>query len=616
MNENIQGVIPEEERKEKIRKRYRVKNDRVRMIPAKDEGGGIFDDTQPERIAVYARVSTDSENQTSSYELQKNYYEEMVKRHPNWMLVDIYADEGISGTSLEHRESFMRMIDDCMDGKIDVIITKSVSRFARNIEDCIHYSRQLRFRTPPVGILFETENIFTLNKDSEMALSFIATMAQEESHSKSESMNRSYHMRFERGIFLTPTLLGYDHDEDGNLVVNEEEAKTVRLIFYMFLAGYTCTEIAVRLMELHRHTKVKKKSGEINWRWSRSSVIGILRNERYCGDVLAQKTYTPNYLNHRSVKNRNNLPQYYEEDHHEPIISRTDFIAAQKILDQAKYGFKNPLPELKVIDHGVLKGFVQMNPCWMGFSGEDYLKASLSVSSYGDCETQEFHLKRRKGEYDLENYQVVRSQFMPATNKIGVNISPRTLRFTSKAVQIFGDIEYVELLYHPLYNLLAVREGRKEDRHSVRWASFQKERYRPRHINGCAFLPALYELCGWNPEYKYTLTGYLKEQQGQRVLVFYADEPEIRVNQEEKQIIAYPKEWRDCFGELYPVNCAKDESVFHPDRVWNAGSSGIVGKGADFPMRSREEITADLEKLVSELMEDMEGRDEPGYQYG
>ena len=179
-------------------------------------------------------------NQTSSYELQKNHFTDLVNRNPNWKLVDIYADEGISGISLKHRDSFLRMIKDCEDGKIDLIVTKSVSRFARNLLDCVGQIRKLSAMTPPVGVFFETENINTLNSQSELSIALISTMAQEESHTKSEIMNASIEMRFRKGIFLTPVPLGYDHDEDGNLVINEEEAKTVRLIFFMYLYGYSC----------------------------------------------------------------------------------------------------------------------------------------------------------------------------------------------------------------------------------------------------------------------------------------------------------------------------------------------------------------------------------------
>lgn len=177
------------EQKQKIRERYKgIDPDSLDVIPAKPRID-IYETDIEQRVAVYARVSTGDPRQTSSYELQKNYYEDLVQRNPHWTLVDIYADEGISGTSLNHREAFKRMIQDCNDGKIDLIITKSVSRFARNIVDCIEQVRKLAALKPPVGVMFKTERIYTLDSKSEMSLSFIATLAQEESHNKSEIMN-------------------------------------------------------------------------------------------------------------------------------------------------------------------------------------------------------------------------------------------------------------------------------------------------------------------------------------------------------------------------------------------------------------------------------------------
>ena len=317
---NQESKTSKAQQKARIRERYKgIDPDVLEVIPARKRAD--FYDDEPRRVAVYVRVSTDDPRQTSSYELQKNYYEDIVQRHETWTLVDIYADEGISGTSLQHRDAFNRMISDCKAGKIDMIITKSVSRFARNIVDCISIVRELGALNPPIGIFFETEHIFTLKDDTEMGLSFQATMAQEESHIKSNIMNASIEMRFSHGIVLTPVLLGYDHDEDGNLVINEEEAETVRLIFFMYLYGYTCQQIAETLTELERKTK------KGNTTWSSSSVLQQLRNERHCGEVLTRKTFTPSYLNHKAKKNVGDRTQHRWRDHHEAIIPRDDFIA-------------------------------------------------------------------------------------------------------------------------------------------------------------------------------------------------------------------------------------------------------------------------------------------------
>ena len=190
--ENIKSIANQ---KAKIRERYKgIDPDQLDVIPAIPQAN-FYEDTKEKRVAVYARVSTDDPRQTSSYELQKNHYMDVVQRHPGWTLENIYADEGISGTSLQHRDAFIQMIKDCHEGKIDLIVTKSVSRFARNVVDCISYVRQLGALQPPIGVFFETENIYTLNSNSEMSLSFISTLAQEESHNKSEIMNASIEMR-------------------------------------------------------------------------------------------------------------------------------------------------------------------------------------------------------------------------------------------------------------------------------------------------------------------------------------------------------------------------------------------------------------------------------------
>ena len=192
-----------ERQKEQIKQRYNVVIDpeNYEYIPAKKQVD-YYDNEVNQRVAIYVRVSTDDVRQTTSYELQKKYYEEFVTRHPNWTLVNIYADEGISGTSLKHRDEFNRMIADCRAGKIDMIVTKSVSRFARNVEDFIGTVRSLAERRPPVGVFFESEAIFSLNDDSQMALTFQATMAEEESHTRSRSMETSLRMRLDHGVPL------------------------------------------------------------------------------------------------------------------------------------------------------------------------------------------------------------------------------------------------------------------------------------------------------------------------------------------------------------------------------------------------------------------------------
>ena len=327
--------------KERVRRRIHTQIDQENytFFPAK-EPRDFFGESSRLSVAVYARVSTGNVEQTSSYELQKKYYEDYVRRHPNWTLARIYADEGISGTSLAHREQFHQMITDCKAGKIDLILTKSVSRFARNVVDCISTVRMLGELPSPVGVFFESECIFSLKEDSQMALSFQATMAQEESHTRSRSMETSLRMRLDGGLPLTPKLLGYSHDSEGNLVVNPREAPTVKLIFYLYLYGYSTSEIAEILTRQGRKTYLG------NLRWTSNTVVQVLRNERHCGDVLTRKTFTPNYLTHKAKKNKGDRPQSLYRNHHEAIVSREDFIAVQHLLDNAKYTGEGDFPPI------------------------------------------------------------------------------------------------------------------------------------------------------------------------------------------------------------------------------------------------------------------------------
>lgn len=575
MNENEEKLSTADEKKQKIRERYKgVSEDVLDVIPAKPTED-FYKSEVHKKVAVYARVSTDDPNQTSSYELQKNHYEDLVNRHANWELVDIYADEGISGTSLQHRDNFIRMIDDCRSGKIDIIVTKSVSRFARNIIDCIGYVRMLKALENPVGVFFETENIFTLDENSEMSLSFIATLAQEESHTKSEIMNSSIEMRFKRGIFLTPKLLGYDHDEDGNLVINEEEAKTVRLIFFSYLYGYTSQQIADALTDLERLTK------KGNQYWSSGSVMGILSNERYCGDVLARKTYTPNYLDHKKKKNNHQRNQYRQKDHHEAIVSREDFFAVQKLIRNAKYGNKGYFPEMQVINNGFLKGFVVVHPKWAGFTEDDYMQASDSVfDGLTKISSKPLEVKLDKGQIDLRGYELVRSQFLSPMGQITVLISESKILFNKIAVMKIPDADKIELLVYPEKRLIGVRKAPPESRFAMEWKKTTDKGTAPKEISGSAFIPTLYRMFSWNIDTHYKITGIVHKCGDEYALVFRAEDAVLSLDKYDfenienvevmpesekqyarrKRIMAFPKEWADSFGEDYYESYAREQT--------------------------------------------------------
>lgn len=572
--------------KQKIRERYKgVSEDVLDVILAKPQED-FYKPKTIKRVAVYARVSTDDPNQTSSYELQKNHYEDMVRRKENWELVDIYADEGISGTSLQHRDSFIRMLHDCQAGKIDLIVTKSVSRFARNIVDCIGYVRQLKASAPPIGVFFETENIFTLDEHSEMSLSFIATLAQEESHTKSEIMNASIEMRFKRGIFLTPPLLGYDKDENGNLVINEEEAKTVRLIFFSYIYGYSTQKIADALTELERLTK---RGNEV---WSAGSVLQILTNERYCGDVLARKTYTPNYLDHKSKKNNHDRNQYRQKDHHEAIISRDDFFAVQKMIRNAKYGNKGYFPEIRVIQDGILHGYVTVHPKWAGFTEDDYYEASEQIEN-GQIPSKPLEITLKKGDFDLSGYQLVRTPFISMYGQATLSASTSILSFSKSCISKLPDADHIELLVLPGKGMLAVRKAPGGSHNSILWRKESNGEKVPRPIGGNAFLPTLFSLFGWNKDCQYKLSGTVHRKDDETVLIFNSRDavllyeeissgeadpsPDDNAKKKRKRKeSAFPSDWADSFGDDYYTSQKKFEDLEPEDQEWQTHKNGIA----------------------------------------
>ncbi|MDE6030117.1 MAG: recombinase family protein [Oscillospiraceae bacterium] len=275
------------------------------------------------RVAGYARVSTELEEQQSSYMAQIEYYTGFIREHSDWELVRIYTDEGISATNTRHRNGFNSMISDALDGKIDLIITKSVSRFARNTVDSLSTVRRLK--DAGIEIYFEKENIWTLDSKGELLITIMSSLAQEESRSISENVTWGHRKRFADGKFSLAysRFLGYDKGTDGNLVVNEDEAVTIREIYRLYLLGYSLNAIAKRLTS----EKVVTPGG--NKVWNQSTVRNILTNEKYKGDALLQKTYTVDFLTKKKKRNSGEVPQYYIENNHEPIIDPKTFELAQ-----------------------------------------------------------------------------------------------------------------------------------------------------------------------------------------------------------------------------------------------------------------------------------------------
>ena len=281
------------------------------------------------RVAAYCRVSTDDEEQLTSYEAQKNYYTDKIMTNKEWTMAGIFADEGITGTSARKRPEFLRMIRQCKQGKIDIVLTKSISRFARNTVDCLNYVRALK--ELGIAVIFEKENMNTLEIDSEILITMLGAFAQSESESISANVRWGIRQAMKEGkaTIQYKYLYGYRKGDDGKPEIIPDQAEVVRKIYDLFLSGTPVRGI----QEYLNASAVPNINGEP--KWARSAIDSILTNEKYCGDVLLQKTYIDDCINKKVKKNTGQLPMYLVQNHHEGIISRETFDAAQAELAEA-----------------------------------------------------------------------------------------------------------------------------------------------------------------------------------------------------------------------------------------------------------------------------------------
>ena len=301
-----------------------MSNMRIIEIPASmRENAGRKNTVRKLRVAAYCRVSTEEEEQQGSFEIQKLYYTEKINSTPEWEVAGIYADDGISGVHTKKRDGFNQMIQDCKKRKIDLILTKSISRFARNTLDSIQYVRMLK--QMGIAVVFEKENINTATMNSEMILTVLSAFAQAESESISQNVARGKRMGYKHGKFAFPygRIIGYRKGADGKPEIIPEQAEIIRLIFNSYLQGDSLQSIKAKLETAGALT------ARGNTAWSAQSIQRILQNEKYCGDVLLQKTFTEDVLTGVHKKNTGQLPQYYIENYHEGIVSKQIFREVQ-----------------------------------------------------------------------------------------------------------------------------------------------------------------------------------------------------------------------------------------------------------------------------------------------
>lgn len=333
---------------------------KVRIIPANPQTAENKNPYQQLRVAAYCRVSTEQEEQQNSYQVQISYYTDLINRKKEWTLVKIFADEGISGTQAKKRPEFLKMIRMCRQQKIDLIITKSISRFARNTVDCLEYVRQLK--DLGIGVIFEKENLNTLTMTSEFMIALYGSFAQAESESISKNVSWGKQKAYAEGkvSFQYAKLLGYKKGANGKPEIVPEEAETVRMIYDLFLDGLSFTRIKKALENQNLLTATGKKI------WSESNIKSILKNEKYVGDALLQKTFTVDCISKKVQKNNGERPMYLVTNHHDPIIDRDTFnrvqqelarrtskrkISDKTITEQGKYSSKYALSELLICGH-------------------------------------------------------------------------------------------------------------------------------------------------------------------------------------------------------------------------------------------------------------------------
>lgn len=513
-----------------------------RYIPAKPkmdvyEAGRIF------RTCAYCRVSTDHEEQAYSLELQKEHWTKVVKEHKNWSLLHVFADEGITATSTKHRVQFNQMIEDCLADKYDLIVTKSVSRFARNVVDGIEIARKLKNHNPPVGIFFEADGIFTLVEDSEIRLSIMFSFAQSESESKRSSMNWSLSNRFRTGRLLTPELYGYTRERDitgkyiigAKLIPVEHQATIVKYIYDAFLAGFTIEAIARQLNDIGEKTNT-------NSDWNSNGIKYILTNERYCGHVLTWKTFTIDVFDHKSKKNDHDRDQYLYENDHEAIIPVAKFEAVQKLIVQRRMGIM-AYPVLHVVPYGYFAGYLPVNHRWMIEDSSPYVQATSSIE---ECTVEKPIPKKNFSKFDLSDYQVAGGLLFESGTEYPIaSISKRYISFNVACIKEFPEALFIQILMHPTDRKFAIRPVNKEAPNSIRLRNHQNSQIKAKTLSCPGLTALIYQLCDWNPEFTYKMRGLVLKQGEEKALCFdFSNSMPYMGNEEKTKRIPVEKEGR------------------------------------------------------------------------
>lgn len=538
-------------------------------------------DESHKRVAVYARVSTKSMEQVSSIENQTKYYTEKIAKTPNWELAEIYSDEGKSGTSKKWRPEFKRMLEDAAKKKMDLIVCASVSRFARNISTLIEEVRKLRTTNPsnPVGVYFETEDLYTLDPNINERLQMQGLFAEWESGNKSRRMILSYDQRICTGQFPLSDLLGLRHTLEGGFVIEEEEAKTVKYIFLATLCGHTAEEIADVLTEKQRPTLRGRTD------WNANMVKAIMSNERRWGDLEVRKRVVIDYKEKVTAKNDGIREGAYIPHYHEGIVS-PEIARAAHMMRASRYKFGS-VPDVYVIDEGALKGFVSISPAWSGIDNHAF--QDISRQAYND---EEFSQLQREADIlngkkhsnvismTLNDYRVPPGIMFMSRSDPQLTFSHKNLKLNGACRERLGMQKYVEFLYHPVLEVIAVRSCYATSPNAVLWDDTKGSALQ---LSTSAFSEAIYEKLEWMKKYKFRFRGVTRVRDGERIVFFFLDEPQILVGKDKARIdaaddtdslakfipykenedavvdighvsaVAYPDKWQDHFGVSYEI---------------------------------------------------------------
>jgi len=520
----------------------------VTVYPAAPPGALKAARGRKTRAAAYVRVSTDSTQQESSLALQKEHFEHLIRNNPEYEFAGIYEDDGITATNVEQREGFKQMIEDCENGKIDLVFTKGISRFARNLGDLLHYVNKLNALKPPVEIIFETDRISTFGASGEILLVVLGLCAQEESRLKSESVTWAIDDLFRQGKYYAPAVYGYTKEKgrEKPLVIHEEEARLVRLCYAMKVSGCPSSKIAKTLTLL----------GGKNWTIGR--VAALLSNEKYAGELRARKTVSPKYKTHKSKKNEGEKPQYYMTNHHIPIVPPLAYHVTQKII-RNKRGNQDGIPFLKAVPEGALKGFVIVEKTLRGHFLGDYAEASRSVCGEEiDSEVNIFAPKISV--FDFRNHETVSTLLYNDPQKPSCLVKNIAIVFNVACRKTLG-AKNVEMLFHPVKSILALRSPVPQK--SVQNVSLAK----PVHL--ASFIPVAMESAGLQTGYKYRVYGTKRTKNNENIMLFNLRNAMIVSG--EKDACILPQKYAGRYGEGYYENLAAcDLHKIDIDGVWQA----------------------------------------------